>query len=459
MRKSRILFIVGAILVYYYFFWNTGYDSEKHMKEITTAFAEYCQFLEYPLLGHEGEKENADFVMKGMVITFRHGERSALVPGMVAELPDCTAYHAVDRKSFEDYIEFTESNDFHKFFKFDKLFDGFPLKPERSKCKLGEMTAEGALQLLKLGNYLKDKYRSTSLFKFPIDVFVSSSYYHRTLQSGIAFLSGFLFDHSDKIPEIYIKASNTTYFCLDDSCTCNNVQMTRDQFLSERSKLYLDRYADLHSDLKIVAKPIGIPHLSHPFEFVDAILGTYACRRLPLPCFENNECISLETINIAAKTAEDLIREMFPKSQHIRRLYAAESYPIANAVVKLIDELKQSSKDTSYIRVFSGHDITIIPLLLTMGLKNITIPPPYGSRLVFEVYESKRKISNTDEKIFIRVLYNGVDHTSDFKFCKSFHSGLCPAKDFANFVENSLLQDIGEINSMKEFCQIENSVT
>uniref|UniRef100_A0AC34F9E4 Acid phosphatase n=1 Tax=Panagrolaimus sp. ES5 TaxID=591445 RepID=A0AC34F9E4_9BILA len=442
MRKSRILLIVGAIFVYYYFFWNTGYDSDKHIKERTAAFAEHCQFLEYPLKGHEGEKENADFVMKGMVVTFRHGERSALVPGMVAELPDCTAYHDVDRKSFEEYSEFTESNDFHKFFKFDKLFDGFPLKPQRSKCKLGEMTAEGALQLLRLAQ---------------LDVFVSSSYYHRTLQSGIAFLSGFLFDHSDKVPELFIKASNTTYFCLDNSCTCNNVQMTRDQFLSERSKLYLDRYADLHSDLKIVAKPIGIPHLSHPFEFVDAILGTYACRRLPLPCFENNECISLDTINIAAKTAEDLIREMYPKSQHIRRLYAAESYPIAHAVVKVIEELMQTTKDTSYIRVFSGHDITIIPLLLTMGLKNITIPPPYASRLVFEVYESKTRMPN--EKFFVRVLYNGVDHTSDLKFCKSFHSGLCPAKDFANFVENSLLQDIGEINSMKEFCQIENSVT
>uniref|UniRef100_A0A914Y3S7 Acid phosphatase n=1 Tax=Panagrolaimus superbus TaxID=310955 RepID=A0A914Y3S7_9BILA len=302
-----------------------------------------------------------------------------------------------------------------------------------SKCKLGEMTAEGALQLLRLAS---------------LDVFVSSSYYHRTLQSGIAFLSGFLYDHSDKIPELFIKASNTTYFCLDNSCTCNN----------ERSKLYLDRYADLHSDLKIVAKPIGIPHLSHPFEFVDAILGTYACRRLPLPCFENNECISLDTINIAAKTAEELIREMYPKSQHIRRLYAAESYPIAHAVVKVIEELKkQTTKETSYIRVFSGHDITIIPLLLTMGLKNITIPPPYASRLVFEVYESKKMMLN--EKFFIRVLYNGVDHTTDLKFCKSFHSNLCSAKDFENFVENSLLQDIGKINSMKEFCQIENSVT
>ena len=113
-------------------------------------------------------------------------------------------------------------------------------------------------------------------------------------------------------------------------------------------------------------------------------MGAYACRRLPLPCFDNGECISIDTINRAAKTAEDLIREMWKPSSSIRRLYAAESYPIAHSVVNIIDELRKSSKK-QHIRIFSGHDITIIPLLLTFGMKTITIPPPYASRLIFEV--------------------------------------------------------------------------
>lgn len=158
----------------------------------------------------------------------------------------------------------------------------------RSICKIGHLTAEGALQHVKLGNYLRRKYKESTIFdckhswflwnfdpftihaqnlllkilfkneyifrkskleiclnmrifKYLLDyslilasdlnISITSSIYPRTFQSALALSSSFI---DLKHNAIYIKASNTTYFCADSSnkngCACQKIARTRMDF-------------------------------------------------------------------------------------------------------------------------------------------------------------------------------------------------------------------------------------
>ena len=195
---------------------------------------------------------------------------------------------------------------------------------------------------------------------------------------------------------------------------------------------------------------MGLQRISHPLSFVDSVLGRYACRRLPFPCFSDSKCLTIEKFKETVDTVGKLIHEMFPLSKDLRKLFAAEAYPISQTVATVIRKLRKQSNQ-NHIRIFSGHDITIMPFIFTLGLNVTSLPPPYGSRLVFEIYELKSK-NVINDSLFFRVLLNGVDHTNSLQFCKTFYSGLCPARYFESFVKNSLLQEIANIQSITELC-------
>jgi len=413
----------------------------------------HCQFLEEQLSGNEAYIENNEkFDLKGLIVTFRHGERSPLLaPEVKSITPDCSAYFDVDRKSFEEYIDFVNSKDFRNFVTIDKSFDGISWYPERSKCVEGNLTAEGVLQIVKLGNYLRQKYINTNLFKNSPNITMSSSFFHRTFQSGIAFISSFLFPESKSIEKVFLKTSNTTYFCMNKNCTCPKIMNLRKNFEKARSDLYFRHFPELSDELDTMAALMGLQRISHPLSFVDSVLGRYACRRVPLPCFSDSKCLTVEKLREAAETSWKLVQEMFPLSKDLRKLFAAETYPISQTVATVIRKLRKQSTQ-NHIRVFSGHDITILPFIFTLGLNVTHFLPPYGSRLVFEIYELNSKIVINDS-LFFRVLLNGVDHTNNLQFCKSFYSGLCPARYFESFVKNSLLQEIANIQSITELCQ------
>ncbi|VDK62160.1 unnamed protein product [Anisakis simplex] len=67
----------------------------------------------------------------------------------------------------------------------------------------------------------------------------------------------------------------------------------------------------------------------------------------------------------------------------MRRLVVAESVAILQSVSNMVDQLRRNESDTNLLRVFSGHDVTLRPLLFALGIAHRE-PPPYTSRLVFE---------------------------------------------------------------------------
>lgn len=88
--------------------------------------------------------------------------RSTLHKGNREEIEsfDCTPYYEGDRQAFSDYKKLVFSEHFEDFYSFNKIFESFPRIPNLSQCTFGDLTAEGALQLIKLGNFLRERYTS-----------------------------------------------------------------------------------------------------------------------------------------------------------------------------------------------------------------------------------------------------------------------------------------------------------
>jgi hypothetical protein len=85
----------------------------------------------------------------------------------------------------------------------------------------------------KVLNYFEVEYFSNKNYAYYLfldiehaDILVSSSLYQRTFQSAIAFISTFFYVLPN-LKEIFLKASNTTYFCLDYECRCPGYDKTR----------------------------------------------------------------------------------------------------------------------------------------------------------------------------------------------------------------------------------------
>lgn len=61
-----------------------------------------------------------------------------------------------------------------------------------------------------------------------------------------------------------------------------------------------------------------------------------------------------------------------------------EAWTLLNNIGNAIAQARYNSQGVKILRVYSGHDITLEPLLLMLALDH-PIPPHYASRMVFEV--------------------------------------------------------------------------
>lgn len=156
--------------------------------------------------------------------------RSPIVADDLSEHLDCGAFREKDRRSFKDFMNILDSIEFRKFVKVDKEFKEYPFYPPRlitahfylylqldgsfnvfvpdyynsvlylgrgllfterlncrSQCSPGNLTAEGSLQLSRLGNHLRKVYENTDLFNEEnrLDVKVTASPFRLIIYSNI----------------------------------------------------------------------------------------------------------------------------------------------------------------------------------------------------------------------------------------------------------------------------------
>uniref|UniRef100_A0A914WQ60 Peptidase C19 ubiquitin carboxyl-terminal hydrolase domain-containing protein n=1 Tax=Plectus sambesii TaxID=2011161 RepID=A0A914WQ60_9BILA len=194
---------------------------------------------------------------------------------------------------------------------------------------------------------------------------------------------------SDVFPtsSLSLRASRTTHFCMSDNCSCPVLSTWRSDFELERAQFYerdvperehVDRLAIEASDI------LRIGEAKDPLAFLDVLLGRFVCRRFPLPCDKRSgKCVTWQSLTQAADLASSRAEAMFgakaPNSNVMRRLSIAEAAAILRTLTATIRKLRKDDELTVF-KLFSGHDVTLRPLLFALGLTHRE-PAHYASRL------------------------------------------------------------------------------
>ncbi|GMT08520.1 hypothetical protein PENTCL1PPCAC_30694, partial [Pristionchus entomophagus] len=402
--------------------------------------AKLCQYLELKDTGVEGEMDSNEYKLKGVTVLFRHGERSPIVKDDLSKHHDCGPFRDIDRRSFEYFMKTLDSNEFKKFLKVDKEFKYQPFYPLRSECSPGNMTAEGALQLSRLGNHLRRVYEKTNLFnkENELNVNVTVSPFRRTFQSAVAFLSSFLFPMKGIVDEVFVKYSNETFHCTDPFCQCPSAFKWRSLYEKQHLEYFLNDTTGLKEKTERIFGELEISKRSKdPFQMMDVILGRHMCRRSPLPCV-NEECVSFELLKEMLDYTTHRGLDMFNRGNDFisARLHTAEAQSILGYVAKMGDELRLSPQ-THKIKIFSGHDTTVGPVLRTLRIPFVDFPR-YAAHIVFEIYHDR------DGMDFLRLIFNGDDITDELPFCGG--KNMCPMSTFTRFSRSGIFAALGFSN-------------
>lgn len=308
----------------------------------------------------------------------------------------------------------------------------------------------------------------------PRQLWVETTGKSRTLQSGLAFLFGFL-PHYDW-SRLTVRQQWSTLFC-GSSCECP----TRNRYLDqEQRRQYHQRTADAELERTYVtmAKTLGVAtktlRAANP---VDALLCHF-CHGLPFPCSSTQTtsnapgegaCLTLQHFAVIRRQQKE--DELERRKAGLYRRYAVlAAHPYLNRTATRLEKIARGSQtrkstEEAAFALASAHDVTMAPLLSALGLEGAGFPR-FAARLVFELWNSpevkdkerknERKRGKWLDDMFIRVLYNGEDLTFDTAFCRDHnrHSAqpLCPLGNFLSFVRKDMF-NIVNATSYQQACR------
>ncbi|XP_060069331.1 2-phosphoxylose phosphatase 1-like isoform X2 [Ylistrum balloti] len=402
---------------------------------------EYCNPPSVDMKGNEEGNVGEEFQLRSVHVIIRHGDRSPIHsiinhPNTKLKCKFDSGFLMKDEilSSYLYKLQKTETN-FHP--KSD--FRNWELYPNKEFCDGAQLTPLGALQHLKIGQFLQEKYFS-KVFKGNFsytDIHIKSTEYSRTFQSAVALLYGFLPDFD--LQKIQMHLSPDLLFCSSDitglTCRCPLAQIFKVQ-----ANVIAGSHNRNDSEHKLLVKQIATvydikPHQVPWLAAVMDILMTQVCHHVSLHCNKRKECIDKKLLNRMWKTVDsDGVKFKSQNEQYLKFAHLALHPLLSEILIRMKDTilLKNSHKFILY----SGHDISLTPLLAMLGLHLNGKWPPYASRVVFELY-TKSAHRNPNQG-FIRVLYNGKDRTEDLPFCRKLHHGLCRLYHFKDFLDNHL---------------------
>lgn len=410
----------------------------------------YCNPPNSIEVGQEG-KVPSNYSLEVVAVIIRHGDRSPLRPVRNQSSIDCSADTSVPM--LKDYLAVLKSiRRTAKTTKNRNRFSTFTLYPSEKHCSSAQMTVIGAQQHLQLGHSLGSLYNgklkllpgnwSSDHFK------VYSTIYSRTFQSAVAFLYGFL--PSFNFTKIKFVPSADTRFCMNEHfCKCPLLDHLQ-KLIDKKVKKLLNSHSAvirLLEKLNLIIKH----HPSHsnitsPMSMFDSLMG-YVCHGSHLPCIPGtHHCATIDHVgNLIAFL--DWEGKQFVEDNTYKK---ASWLKMHGFLWNLLQHVENSLSGKNVYRFFlySGHDVTLIPLASVLGFYD-GITPPYASRIVFEVYS--RIIGENKFKYAFKVLYNGKDVTKYISFCKvnrkysnstkrHLEPFLCPFENLVKFVRKDFFK-------------------
>lgn len=376
----------------------------------------------------------------------RHGDRAPLTQ-FSAHLttPFCGLWKEEDFALYAEYEKMLNSESKQNVL--PDVLKRFRQLPPNDKCRPGHLTMLGVVQLLRLGRMLRNIYEDI----FPFDdqsteFFLYTTTFARTYQSGLAFLHGIM---DPKIAsELSFMGTENVNFCSESWCRCPNFDKFNGDFYHEQGEYY--RKSGKH----VIYTIEKMNHILKTNVIMDAVMCfdsmmAYACHREPLPCLANGDCVTKDMLDMLNSF---IIRRYFDLHTKIAgsNKFFLEAFPIMARWQKLLDSLKEHAEKRSF-QYFSGHDVSIAPLLAVLGVFDGHIPP-YASNLRVEMIE---KIETS--KMYLRFIYNGDDLTKRIKLCDGnlVQFGkyyLCDAEQFTKYIRQFLNTNFQPMSEFSNIC-------
>lgn len=386
--------------------------------------------------------ELSEYVLEQVQMVIRHGDRSSLhtLPNYIEPSLSCKMDdypHLFSHIPNVDSYKETLVNNMKHLANIPNL-SMFGLHPSQELCKPGYLTPVGATQHIKNGAFLKENYKKWNLVEKPgrqKQVKLVTTNRRRTFQSGVALLYGFF--SSLDLSTIDINVTPTSSMCVDSGngkfpCKCeaadkyhniiaNSFGQTNANMTHEPG--YVEHTMKIAQVFGVMAHEV--PRASHIMD----VGMVHVCHDLPLPGRLTN-CMDPQSLRYVV----DAINKNGKKNTNdgtYKRLARLRMLPLLGQIYDgMMDRI--SGKSSHKLVLYSGHDSTIDPLLVTLNI-SLGIWPKYASRFTVELYSTRA--AHIPKAYFVRILYNGRDLTQNVMFCKSLTpSGLCSLDHFKRFL-------------------------
>lgn len=417
----------------------------------------------------------ADYTLLSVQVMIRHGDRYPLysIPKTKRPAIDCTVSASRNPshpllKSFIDHMGLGGRGNWESPLSF------VPRLPNHYACEMGELTQTGVVQHLRNGQLLRQAYKHHTLLPphwSPRQVWLETTSRSRTVQSGLAFLYGFLPDFD--WTKLTVRHQWSTLFC-GSACDCP----ARNRYLEEEQRRqYKLRVSDgeLDKTYADMARTLGVPtrqlRAANP---IDSLL-CHLCHGLSFPCApaadgNTKACLTMAQFAVIRRQQLDDERER-KEAGHYHKYAVLAMYPYLNRTANKMERVGRDNEAGRQRRaggeevftVSSAHDVTLAPLLSALGLKDASFPR-FAARVIFELWKSPPaqqgqpkkgkgdKPRVKDGELFIRVLYNGEDVTFHTTFCRAnAKQPLCPLKNFLSFVRRDMFS-VFNATSYQEAC-------
>ncbi|CAJ0565995.1 unnamed protein product, partial [Mesorhabditis spiculigera] len=253
-----------------------------------------------------------------------------------------------------------------------------------------------------------------------------------------------------QLNRILVNFSGNHFLCADEEayCRCSKAGDWRKQYEEEYAQFFkLRSPADLQRKCQLFKELPATRSFVDPWQFMDAMVGFYICRRENLPCDARGDCVSYGLMDeIYAETTRRGEQMFIDGPNYIaQRVQLAEANSVIGKWLHVIEAL-QKDPEVSQIKLLSAHDSTLGPLLRVLRILPQD-PPRYASRVVLEVY------SDPSNALYFRLLFNGEVFTEKLPFCRENSSdGLCAVEELENFYKAGLWKLSKEFSSFRTLC-------
>ncbi|XP_068617894.1 2-phosphoxylose phosphatase 1 [Battus philenor] len=250
-----------------------------------------CNPADNIVRGSEGAVDNDAWLLQGILVLTRHGDRGPLTHLKGGDkLPCDTEPVSTLLKSYEEFVTNASSSGRAWWVSGPGPFHNFPSLPPRgaaTRCALGQLTPSGLLQMLTVGNILREAYseklgaENMELSGKKETSVAYTTRYRRTFQSLQALSWG------STGGAAAAREAHSVAFCFRD-CACNALHVLARK-INSQLKNRLESHPAI-KDLIIKLSKVLFESQEHTDADVvrDALLA-YICHEAPLPCVKKSK--------------------------------------------------------------------------------------------------------------------------------------------------------------------------